>query len=124
MMRAVIKNRMTGEEIAVTATTDHPTCSYGQALWADDNGTAYFQVGMANPIYEEDRIDTTTATREELGQLIRGMRISKGVSIRDMAERAACQPSTVQNVEKGSFTPRIDVIQRMLFAIGHRLVIK
>lgn len=124
MMRAVIKNRMTGEEIAVTATTDHPACSYGQALWADDNGTAYFQVGMTNPIYEEDRIDTTTATREELGQLIRGMRISNGVSIRDMAERAACQPSTVQNVEKGSFTPRVDVIQRMLFAIGHRLVIK
>lgn len=121
MMKAFIKNTQTRVVTAVTATTDHPACSYGQALWVDEQGTAYFQIGMVNPLYTEESVDFTSATREELGQLIRGWRVSQGISIRDMAKRASVRPSTVQNVENGAFTPRLDVIQRMFLVLGRNI---
>ena len=123
MMKAVIKNRMTGEEIAVTAKNDHPSFSYGQYVWVDDSDNAYFQIGALVPIYRELSIDISSATREEIGQLIRAYRVQQSISIRDFADLAGIQPSTVQNVEKGSFTPRLDVLQRMLSALGKSIQI-
>lgn len=121
-MKAVIKNMMTGETINVTATTDHPDSSYGQAVWVDEQGTAYFQIGMANPLYEE--VAVTIGDRESLGQWLRGVRVSAGISVRKMAELAGIQPSTVQNVENGAFTPRLDIVQRMLDVLGKSLSIR
>jgi DNA-binding XRE family transcriptional regulator len=118
-MKAKIRNKVTGETIPVTSTTEHPACSYGQAVWVDTQGTAYFQVGMANPMYEE--VSVEVEDRNTLGQYIRGVRVSQGISIRKMAEMANIRPSTVQNVEKGSFTPRLDIVQKMLSALNKRL---
>ena len=120
-MKAIIKNLITGATIPVTATTEHPASSYGQAVWVDDRGTAYFQIGMTNPLYTEVSVDVTEATREQLGQLIRGWRVSQGISIRRFAELAGVQPNTVQNVENGAFTPRLDIVQRMLAVLGKQL---
>lgn len=50
-MKATIKNKITGEQIAVHSTTEHPNSSYGKAVWVDDNGIAYCQVGMESPFY-------------------------------------------------------------------------
>jgi hypothetical protein len=50
-MRAKINNNSTGETIPVAATAEHPASSYGQMVWVDEQGTAYFQVGMPNPLY-------------------------------------------------------------------------
>lgn len=122
-MKAIIKNLMTGATIPVTATTDHPSCSYGQAIWVDDKNNAYFQLGMTNPLYTEVSVDVTTASREELGQLIRGWRVSQGISIRRFAELAGVRPNTVQNVENGAFTPRLEIVQRMMAVLGKKLSI-
>ena len=122
-MKAIIKNLMTGATIPVTASTEHSAFSYGQAVWVDDQGTAYFQLGMTNPLYAEVSVDVTTASREELGQLIRGWRVSQGISIRRFAELAGVRPNTVQNVENGAFTPRLDIVQRMMTALGKQLSI-
>lgn len=50
-MEAILKNNVNGKEIKVTATTEHPNSSYGKAVWVDDNGIAYCQVGMESPFY-------------------------------------------------------------------------
>lgn len=121
-MKAIIKNMATGEMIPVTATTDHPDSSYGQAVWVDDDNIAYFQIGMRNPLYQETSV--TVGDREMLGQWLRGLRISRGISVRKMAELSGIQPSTVQNVENGAFTPRLDVLQRMLDVLGKQLRIE
>lgn len=51
MMEAILRNNVSGEEVEVTATTNHPDSSYGQAVWVDGKGTAYCQVGMEEPFY-------------------------------------------------------------------------
>lgn len=123
-MRGIIRDKRTGAIIPVTSSTDHAACSYGQAVWVGDNGTAYCQVGMENQLFEEVSVDLTTASREELGQLIRGWRVSQGISIRHMAEMADIRPSTVQNVEKGAFTPRLDILQRLMAVLGKRIEVQ
>ena len=48
---ATLINNLTGERVKVTATTHHPDSSYGKAVWADEQGNAYVQVGMEQPFY-------------------------------------------------------------------------
>ncbi len=49
-----LRNKITGVEVEVRATTEHPDCHYGQAVWVDKNNVAYLQVGLEhlNPVYE------------------------------------------------------------------------
>lgn len=45
-MTATLVNNLTGEEIPVHATADHPCSSYGQKVWVDKHNNAYLQVGI------------------------------------------------------------------------------
>lgn len=60
-MRAKLKNLATGETVEVHSTTAHPSCSYGKAVWVDDENTDYMQVGLEKlvPLYEIEIIDET-----------------------------------------------------------------
>lgn len=44
-MEAILIDMLSGDRIKVHDTTDHPTSSYGQAVWVDDKGNSYCQVG-------------------------------------------------------------------------------
>ena len=79
-------------------------------------------VGKANSLCGEVSVEVDDP--KTLGLYIRGMRVSKGISIRKMGELASVPPSTVQNVENGAFMPRLDILQRMLAALGKRLAIE
>lgn len=48
---ATLINNITGERVEVHATTEHPTSSYGQPVWVDDNNNAYCHAGLPNPFY-------------------------------------------------------------------------
>lgn len=54
MRTATLRNVLTGEEVRVHATTDHPDSSYGQAVWVDDENNSYCIVDLPvpNPFYE------------------------------------------------------------------------
>lgn len=54
MRKAILKNKVTGVEVEVYATTEHPDSSYGKAVWVDKEGIAYLQVDypFENPFYE------------------------------------------------------------------------
>jgi len=47
-----IRNIVTGEEIDVHATTEHPDSSYHQPVWVDENGQSYGQIGLPMLGYE------------------------------------------------------------------------
>lgn len=121
-MNAKLKNKMTGEVIDVTSTNNHPDCSYGQSVWVDEQGQAYCIVGMPNPIYDIIEMDITN--REELGKFIRLSRTSQGITVRGMAERCGLSPSTIQNLENGAFSPRLEIIVNILNELGLKLTVK
>lgn len=54
MRRARIRNMVTGVEVRVHATIDHPDSSYGQPVWVDDDNYAYCLVDsqVPNPFYQ------------------------------------------------------------------------
>ena len=52
MRTAILKNTVTGVEVKVHATTDHPSSSYGIPVWVDDDNNAYCQVDTPTPLYE------------------------------------------------------------------------
>ena len=56
--------------------------------------------------------------RWSLGQTIKELRTGKGISVRKMAEICDISPTTVQNVENGSFSPRVDLVIRMIEILG------
>lgn len=115
-MKATLRNKVTGESIPVISTTEHPDSSYGQAVWVTENGQSVAVVGMENPMFEV--ADMTIDDRETLGQMVRLMRVSKGVAIRALAEQCGLSKSTVVNIENGAFTPRLDIVLRILSALG------
>lgn len=51
---AVLKEKITGREIEVHATLNHPQSSYGHPIWVDEEGVAYMEVDsiIPNPFYE------------------------------------------------------------------------
>lgn len=51
---ATLRNRLTGAEVKVHATTKHPDCSYGHAVWVDNDDNAYCEVDarFPNPFYD------------------------------------------------------------------------
>lgn len=51
MRRAILTDIVTGRKVRVHATRTHYTCSYGQAVWVDDDDNAYCQVGIPTPFF-------------------------------------------------------------------------
>ena len=68
-------------------------------------------------------ISQPIVSREELGGLLRKLRTSKGITVRGMADLCNLSPATVQNIEKGSFSPRLDIVQKMLDTLGAKMTI-
>ena len=62
--------------------------------------------------------------RKLLGLFLKKIRNSSGHSVRALAEKACVNPSTVQRLEAGLYSPRVDVLQRILSAIGYSLSIR
>lgn len=59
-----------------------------------------------------------------IGQQLRDERIRQGVSIRTMAENTGTSTSTIQNVERGKFSPSISTLERMADTLGCEVTIE
>lgn len=55
-MKAILTNLLTGERIPVESTTEHSACSYGQAVWVDENNEPYGQCNLPLFGYEIEEI--------------------------------------------------------------------
>ena len=63
-------------------------------------------------------------TREELGHTISELRNSKGYSIRELADRCEVNKATIVNIEKGRFSPRFEIVEKLLNELGAEIIIK
>lgn len=121
-MTATLIIKSTGEEIKVHSTTEHPTSSYGKAVWVDEQNNAYLQVGSITPLYDIV-LDEPYRTRVRIGNEIAQHRRAKGYTVRQLAELAGVSKSTVVNIEAGRFSPTIDVANKLLNALGAKIII-
>ncbi len=48
--------------------------------------------------------------REKVAKLLQSVRLQKGLSVKDVADRMGCSTSTVERIEKGLFSPSSDVL--------------
>lgn len=55
--------------------------------------------------------------------LLRKVRTEAGLTQRALARKAGVPPSTVSRIEDGTHDPRLTMLERLLSAAGHRLVI-
>jgi len=49
MVRAKLRNLITGDVVDVYATTNSPDSSYGLECWVDDDGNSYGQIQFGAP---------------------------------------------------------------------------
>lgn len=121
-MKAIATNKATGERIPVTYTTEHAASSCEQAVWVDGDGNAVCPVTQPNDLYDVENVEVDS--RKDLGQYLRYLRLKNGETIRGFAEKCGLVPTTIQNIEGGKFSPRLDVIQKILKQLNATLVIK
>lgn len=122
---ATITILATGEKIKVHASKDHPSCSYGQAVWCDHNENPIVQVGLEGLVPEISiEFDEPYKSRRWFGDTIAGLRKQQGIAIRDMAERAGVSKATIVNLEHARFAVNIDVATKILTVLGAKLDIK
>lgn len=122
---ATITILATGEKIKVHASKDHPSCSYGQAVWCDDNENPIVQVGLEHLVPEISiEFDEPYKSRRWFGDTIAELRKQQGIAIRDMADRAGVSKATIVNIEHARFAVNIDVATKILTVLGAKLDIK
>lgn len=63
-------------------------------------------------------------TREELGNKINELRRQRGMSIRELAERSEVNKATIVNLEKGRFSPRFEIVEKICHVLGTKIEIK
>lgn len=114
----------TGEAIKVHATKDHPDSHYNHAVWVDDSGNAYLQVGMEDmqPLFTL-YLDEPWATRKEIGKEITRLRKEKGMSVRQLGEILGLSWVAINQIELGKTSPKIDFLRTILAYFGKRLAI-
>ena len=62
-------------------------------------------------------------SREALGNCIKKLRNSKNMSVRECAEMCSLAKSTIVNIEQGRFSPRLEIVQKVLNALDATLTI-
>ena len=65
-----------------------------------------------------------TNSRQLLGDKIAKLRNQRGITIRELASLADVSPATIVNIEQGKFSPRIDVMQKLLTELDAEIIIK
>ena len=62
-------------------------------------------------------------TKNEYGEVLKAERIKREISIRQLAEMAGVNKTTIQRIESGEVSPSIDVFERILAAMSMGLKI-
>jgi transcriptional regulator with XRE-family HTH domain len=59
----------------------------------------------------------------EAGDLIRGMRLARTMSQRELAELAGTRQAAISRIERGLVSPSVETLGRIVAAMGERLVL-
>lgn len=63
-------------------------------------------------------------TRETLGNTIAELRKEQGYSIRELADRCEINKATIVNIEKGRFSPRFEIVEKIVSELNAEIEIK
>ena len=126
MRIATLKNKVTGVSIKVHASTNHPDCHYGHAVWVDSDNIAYCEVDAKfdNPIYEISEEITKEYHRACIGKAIAQLRTKKGYTQQQLADKTGLKQSNVARVEQGRYNVGLDILQSIADALNADVVIK
>lgn len=120
-MKAILINKVTGERIPVSSTTEHAASSYAQPVWVDDEGQAYCVVGFANPFYDiEDIEGETTDTLAEICRTLDNARRVRHMTIAQLATRVGVSEPTVAALLKGKGTVSLATMAAVADTLGVR----
>jgi transcriptional regulator with XRE-family HTH domain len=59
----------------------------------------------------------------DAGDLIRGMRLRRTMSQRELAELAGTRQVAISRIERGLVSPSVETLERLVAAMGERLVL-
>ncbi|WP_276878990.1 helix-turn-helix domain-containing protein [Bacteroides heparinolyticus] len=62
--------------------------------------------------------------RERIGKMIAEIRTGNGLTIRELADIAGVTSTNICNIENGKYSAGVDVLSRILSALGYRLTIE
>lgn len=113
---AKLINNVTNKEVEVRVSYEHPACSYGRAVWADENNQAYMQVGMITPLYTV--IPDEQDERERIGREISELRKASGLSQTELGARIGCDRSYIAKIENGRQHISINVLFKITTELG------
>lgn len=118
-MKAIIRNKHNGVTTEVYSTTEHPASSYGLAIWVDEDNNPYYQIDLPSVFYEELELSGI----EHLGQYLRGQRMSRRESLRDVAAALGIAPNTIRNIEADAGSAKIETISELCRYYGKNIKI-
>lgn len=62
--------------------------------------------------------------RKRIGQMLASLRNEKGMTVRELAEKAEVSYSNVSKIENGRYNASVDIIGRILFVLSAEIEIK
>lgn len=62
--------------------------------------------------------------RKRIGQMLASLRNEKGMTVRELAEKAEVSYSNVSKIENGRYNASVDILGRILFAMSAEIEIK
>lgn len=70
-------------------------------------------------IYDSQHIKMENELRLRVGSRIAALRKEHGLSQRDLAERSGVSRRTIQALEAGTVSPRLDILEKLAEAMEH-----
>lgn len=69
-------------------------------------------------------MDTTTFTPRQLGQVLKGQRVSRQLTQREAADRVGLLPKTISRLERATETATVESLFKLLSALQLELVVR
>ncbi|MBR8707059.1 helix-turn-helix domain-containing protein [Bacteroides pyogenes] len=62
--------------------------------------------------------------KKRIGKMIADIRTEQGLTVRELADIAGVTSTNICKIENGKYSPGVDVLSRILSALGYRLTIE
>ena len=126
MKTAILTNIATGESVKVHATTEHPSCSYGRAVWVDSHNNPYCEVDNPSPFYSikpcpEEKY--FRAVHAHIGQSIAALRQHNGWTIEEASARSGLTVKKIAALERGVLFNNVNALAKIVESLHGRIAI-
>ncbi len=117
-----LTNKLTGEVIRVHNIRKHPAAARGKTVWVDDDGNAYYKVGINSdhPLYSLE-VDEPYRTALRIGAQLAKARHDKKLSTRDICQMTGINHSNLSLLERGERPPSLITVVRLASVLGLEL---